>query len=177
MASGTLKAIETRYKGYRFRSRLEARWAVYLDTVGLNYEYEPEGFTLENGEQYLPDFWLPDVQSWAEVKAVALRPEELLRCAYLVRGTGYQCVLLVGTPEAKAYERLMVGEEEWNHRPFEDLISGVVACDAFIDASYVSERRFYVCTGDGETFDPSIKRGIQAARSARFEFGESGPRR
>jgi hypothetical protein len=68
MASGTLKAIETRYKGYRFRSRLEARWAVYLDTVGLNYEYEPEGFTLENGEQYLPDFWLPGLRSYSDVR-------------------------------------------------------------------------------------------------------------
>ena len=26
-----IKAIETYYKGYRFRSRLEARWAVFFD--------------------------------------------------------------------------------------------------------------------------------------------------
>lgn len=173
MATG-FKAIETRYRGFRFRSRLEARWAVYLDAVGLRYEYEPEGFTLENGEWYLPDFWLPDTQSWAEVKPESLTSNELLRCAFLVRGTGHQCVLLVGSPAAKAYERLMVGEEEWNHRPVEDLISGVVSCDAFIDASYVSERRFYSCTGDGEVFDPNAIKAVEAARSARFEHGESG---
>lgn len=28
-----LKVIQTSYKGYRFRSRLEARWAVYFDTI------------------------------------------------------------------------------------------------------------------------------------------------
>lgn len=173
----TIKPIETRYKGYRFRSRLEARWAVYLDAVGLRYEYEPEGFTLENGERYLPDFWLPDVNSWAEVKPTVLTPEELVRCAFLVRGTGYQCVLLVGSPEAKAYERLEMGEEAWNHRPVEDLITGVVSCDAFIDASYVSEGRFFSCTGGGEVFDPSIAKAVEAARSARFEHGESGYRR
>lgn len=51
-----LKAIETSYKGYRFRSRLEARWAVFFDVIGWLWEYEPEGFELEKGERYLPDF-------------------------------------------------------------------------------------------------------------------------
>ena len=35
-----LKAIETEYKGYRFRSRLEARWAVFFDACGVKWEYE-----------------------------------------------------------------------------------------------------------------------------------------
>jgi hypothetical protein len=30
-----IKAIETRYKGYRFRSRLEARWSVFFDAMEL----------------------------------------------------------------------------------------------------------------------------------------------
>lgn len=28
-----IKAIDTYYKGYRFRSRLEARWAVFFDAA------------------------------------------------------------------------------------------------------------------------------------------------
>ena len=28
-----LKPIDTEYKGYRFRSRLEARWAVFFDAM------------------------------------------------------------------------------------------------------------------------------------------------
>lgn len=51
-----IKPIETRYKGYRFRSRTEARWAVFFDALGAEWEYEPEGFTLPNGKGYLPDF-------------------------------------------------------------------------------------------------------------------------
>lgn len=51
-----IKPIETVYNGYRFRSRLEARWAVFLDALGVEYEYEPEGFELQNGMWYLPDF-------------------------------------------------------------------------------------------------------------------------
>lgn len=63
-----IKAIETEYNGYRFRSRLEARWAVFFDNAGIKYEYEPEGFELEDGTMYLPDFYLPDLKVYAEVK-------------------------------------------------------------------------------------------------------------
>lgn len=51
-----IKNIETEYNGYKFRSRLEARWAVFFDAAGIKYEYEPEGFDLGNGLRYLPDF-------------------------------------------------------------------------------------------------------------------------
>lgn len=50
------KAIQTYYNGYHFRSRLEARWAVFFDALGVKYEYEPEGFETDDGTKYLPDF-------------------------------------------------------------------------------------------------------------------------
>lgn len=65
-----LKPIETVYNGYRFRSRLEAKWAVFFDALGVEYEYEPEGFTLSNGDYYLPDFFLPKSKIYVEVKPV-----------------------------------------------------------------------------------------------------------
>lgn len=37
----TIKAHETVYSGVLFRSRLEARWAAFLDLVGWKWEYEP----------------------------------------------------------------------------------------------------------------------------------------
>ncbi len=64
----TLKPIETHYKGYRFRSRLEARWAVFFDALGIKWEYEKEGFCLDGVGYYLPDFWLSHLGVWAEVK-------------------------------------------------------------------------------------------------------------
>jgi hypothetical protein len=63
-----IKAIETQYKGYRFRSRLEARWAVFFDALGVEWEYEKEGFDLGEAGYYLPDFWLPVQKVWVEVK-------------------------------------------------------------------------------------------------------------
>lgn len=55
-----IKPIETKYKGILFRSRLEARWAYFFDLIGVQWEYEPEGYVLPSGP-YLPDFWLPKV--------------------------------------------------------------------------------------------------------------------
>ena len=63
-----IKAIETRYKGYRFRSRLEARWAVFFDAMGVKWEYEKEGYDLGEAGWYLPDFWLPRLKCWIEIK-------------------------------------------------------------------------------------------------------------
>ena len=63
-----IRAIETRYKGYRFRSRLEARWAVFFDSLSIDWIYEPEGFDLGQGLWYLPDFWLPQQRFWIEIK-------------------------------------------------------------------------------------------------------------
>jgi hypothetical protein len=62
-----IKAIETHYKGYRFRSRLEARWAVFLDAMHVKWYYEHEGYELSSG-WYLPDFWLPELGLHIEVK-------------------------------------------------------------------------------------------------------------
>ena len=68
-----IKAIETEYNGYKFRSRLEARWAVFFDALGIEYQYETEGFEAPtyNGQEkvfYLPDFYLPKFNIYCEVK-------------------------------------------------------------------------------------------------------------
>ena len=78
---GDIKPIETYYNGYRFRSRLEARWAVFFDAFDIEYQYEVEGFKTETpyGEDifYLPDFYLPKEECYVEVKGTdeALRAD------------------------------------------------------------------------------------------------------
>jgi len=74
-ATPAIKPIETEYAGCRFRSRLEARWAVFFDRIGLVWEYEPQGYIVgPEGDQcaYLPDFYLPKAVDgggvWVEVK-------------------------------------------------------------------------------------------------------------
>ena len=63
-----IRPIETVYNGYRFRSRLEARWAVFFDAAGIKYQYEPEGFEAKGGVMYLPDFYMLDFDVYVEVK-------------------------------------------------------------------------------------------------------------
>lgn len=66
-----MRAIDTNYKGYKFRSRLEAKWAVFFDAMGYKWEYEPEGYKLSDGTFYLPDFKIVSPQgivNWYDVK-------------------------------------------------------------------------------------------------------------
>lgn len=68
--TGRIPAIETRAYGCRFRSRLEARWAVFLTEAGFSWEYEPEGAELSAG-RYLCDFRVTGPNGgriWLEVK-------------------------------------------------------------------------------------------------------------
>jgi hypothetical protein len=71
-----IKPIETVYDGHRFRSRLEARWAVFFNALNIPYEYERQGFDLGNGVYYLPDFWLPSENCWIEVKPAGVPARE-----------------------------------------------------------------------------------------------------
>lgn len=69
----TIKPIETVYAGHRFRSRLEARWAVFFDAMQIRWEYEPQGYIItdpweDESRAYLPDFFLPGMDLWVEVK-------------------------------------------------------------------------------------------------------------
>jgi hypothetical protein len=82
-----LRAIETQYKGHRFRSRLEARWSRCFDDLAVEYRYEHEGwegFSLAPfGKRYLPDFYLPEQGYWIEVKGKE-PDEKALQKAYLL---------------------------------------------------------------------------------------------
>lgn len=82
-----IKAIETYYNGYRFRSRAEARWAVLLDSLRCLYIPEPEGVLLSDGTWYLPDFYLPESDSFLEVKGI-LDDIDLHKIQQLIKDSG-----------------------------------------------------------------------------------------
>lgn len=109
-----LKAIETKYNGYRFRSRLEARWAVFFDSWEVKYEYEPEGFDLSEVEGakdflgpsntwYLPDFYLPDYNYYVEIKPdISNASEEFKKPLTLAKKK--QVMIVFGSPGIGSYE-------------------------------------------------------------------------
>lgn len=94
-----MKAIQTRYKGCHFRSRLEARWAVCFDALDLEWHYEPEGFELGDAGRYLPDFYLPKFDVWAEVKPQKLNALEREKAFALSSFTNKPVIELCQIPD------------------------------------------------------------------------------
>ena len=169
------RAIETRYKGYRFRSRLEARWAVFFDHLGLKWEYEPEGFELGGGVRYLPDFSLCG-KYYAEVKPGAADGPQFDKAKKLA-SLGHTVIALGGPPDTIAYPVFGVDDTPgtWSDVAFNAnskygpffWCCGVACWDDWVECAG------WLMDSDGGT----LRRAINAARSARFEFGESGVRR
>jgi hypothetical protein len=51
------------------KSKGEKRFAQILDKFKIEWEYEKKGFRLlETGELYFPDFYIPDLDLWVEIK-------------------------------------------------------------------------------------------------------------
>lgn len=59
----TKKAIETRYRSFLFRSRLEARWAAFFDLCNWRWGYEPPELP-----GWIPDFVLGEHPLLVEVR-------------------------------------------------------------------------------------------------------------
>ncbi len=95
MVDKFFKVIETKYNGYKFRSRLEARWAVFFDALNIEYHYEPEGYSLE-GTPYLPDFWLPKQNCFVEIKGEKPTEEEMQKAKLLSLYTGKYVFVFYG---------------------------------------------------------------------------------
>ena len=158
------RAIETRYKGLRFPSRLTARFAIYFDQLGLEWVFEPEGFDLPSGH-YLPDFhigtYVPGGHTygpWIKVKAV--RPTEhdvaLLR-ELCERGTSYGLIIW-GQP----------GEEGWLHIHKEGFV------DDDSDQRLVGEHWTEYLYGVSQPSKALLEAAAVAARSARFGKAKRG---
>jgi hypothetical protein len=93
--SNPLIALPTWYRGVAFRSRLEARWAVFFDALHLRWEYEKEGYDL-NGLWYLPDFWMPQLDCWIEIKAIEPTDIEQQKAGRLCHFSAKRVFIFVG---------------------------------------------------------------------------------
>ena len=94
-----MKVIETKYSGHLFRSRLEARWAVFFDYLNVKWEYEKEGFEFNNKIRYLPDFFLPELDCWLEVKGVYPTELEKNKAGLLAVATNKRVYIAYGQIE------------------------------------------------------------------------------
>jgi hypothetical protein len=181
-----LKAIETVYHGYRFRSRLEARWGVFFDTIGVPWEYEKEGFDLGVAGWYLPDFWLPEQRCWIEIKPVEPDGDTHKKLHALAQASGFDAYCFFG--------QIPLPEDEWgnfdtdadsayiyeSHGGWDNLHKWCICvhcgCKG-IEYSGRSERLPCSCPAslrghkDYTAGHPLLVAGYLAARQARFEKG------
>lgn len=216
------KAIETTWKGYRFRSRTEARWAVFLEALGVRFEYEPEGVILPSGP-YLPDFRLtlydvsPESEPeprrvWLEIKGSDPTRAELEKCSNLAAATGDRVLLAVGAPDprpgvyfvypsdgadpsgAERREKLTRAEPwafaecsdrggvalsapfRWQSGP--DAADGLLPFGGQLWLGNLSRETECVRPRDEwrSVFGPRTRAAYDAARAARFEFGQTDKR-
>jgi hypothetical protein len=115
----TFRPIETPYAGRLFRSRLEARWAVFYSAIGIAWTYEPEGYVLDNTDPtllarlhqawddpglfaptiaYLPDFYLPEQRCYVEIKPEPPTEEAGHKARLLAQQTGRRVFIFFGQP-------------------------------------------------------------------------------
>ena len=182
----TIQVLPTFYNGYSFRSRLEARWAVFFDCLKIKFEYEPEGFVFSDGEKYLPDFYLPTFNGGMYVE---VKPEggNFSKAEKFARESKREIWLAEGVPAPKAYgfyaciDDFQVINLDENLSPI-GFVDGMTLMTGIPNADQAyNENRMYTCPGY-ENEDNSIDseywgylgshylQAVHAARSWKFEF-------
>ena len=158
-----IKAIETVYNGYRFRSRLEARWAVFFDVLGIEYQYEPEGFDLGEEGWYLPDFWLSlnddrynHAGYWVEIKGAKPTLSEMAKILALAVGSGHTAWLIHGPPSNC---QIFYAHFRGNHG---------IGTDTKPDPAF-KLWCWFSRFNNRNVLDPIVHKAMLAARQARFE--------
>jgi len=186
-----MKAIETNYKGYRFRSRLEARWAVFMDALNVKWTYEPEGFDLGETGWYLPDFYLPKLDCYLEIKPYTWGawPDGTTweKAEAFYHSVGKWIVILCGepgpvvpwNPNARSYEAFVMGDR--NYYWCECSHCGAIGIQFEGRAS--RNKHQATCPSVAQNDDkqygldsPRIGRAYLLARGARFEHNKKRTR-
>jgi hypothetical protein len=140
-----MKAIPSVYRDVTFRSRLEARWAALFDHYEIRWAYEPDAYDTPSG-LYLPDFYLPGLHTFVEVKPGPDRFDEV--AVRFVAGEEKAAFLILDSPviACRSYPLLTTfnSKHDW---------TDMCWC---MSAKYLGSRphdihqRFYVCTGSSD---------------------------
>ena len=188
-----IKPIETKYKGYSFRSRLEARWAVFFEELGIKYLYEHEGYDLteinkdpaffvdgDSGPRlrpdetwYLPDFYLPDYKWYFEIKPnkEAVTDGALDKCILL--STEHHIGIITGSPWADEYiVTAIFSPREAMHGWFAEgrkcdrlWLVNIAGDSVGLDCNECWSPK---CKGSQTWIDRGLEKAYDAAKAARF---------
>lgn len=171
-----IRALETTYNGVTYRSRTEARWAVFFDQLGLNFLYEQQGYAVD-GWAYLPDFLLLETTTptlYAEVKPyIGADPEGEQKLRALIAGRQKERGLIL--PDLRPGDVLItVVGPDGRGEIWEDDRGTWLCCPGFChyDVQPVPQIGCADC-GDDRNYwyeSNSIRNAYTVARSYRFEM-------
>jgi hypothetical protein len=191
------RPLDTIYNGYRFRSRLEARWAVFFDEVGIRYEYEPQGYELPpivtnkpptqydtETLWYLPDFYIPELDLIIEIKGPELSPVDRVKvermtfysnsCVALLRHIPNPAKLAEDVDFTEIYNKDVAGECDGD-QPYWFCVCPECGKVGF-EFEGQSQRISCGCqdqTTKNRTYDDDhLLKAYAKARQARFEHGD-----
>lgn len=173
-----MKAIDTFYNGHYFRSRLEARWAVFFDKLRIKYEYEVEGFESPKGERYLPDFYLPEtyLRDGCETGRgvyIEIKPGNFKK-SYLNCSEWFDkpLILFTGNPYDQIWGAWGVDDSGYQITPWWDNCMKVWVCRSCRTSKIEFSEGNYNCCPDcgGAADENKLRKAAIQAQSARFEF-------
>jgi hypothetical protein len=148
-----------------------------MDSLGLGYRYEYEGYALADGLAYLPDFYIPAWETILEIKPELPDDAAQTKANALARQSRRQVYMLIGSPWPGEYDGwawqapygAIVGLRWSACRRCWDFPRLVVPLGAFPPESYEDER-FCLCRSAPKDDHVVLQAAFLAARSARFEF-------
>lgn len=182
-----IRALPTLYEGIRYRSRLEARWAIFFRALGVFAQYEPEGFVLGR-VWYLPDFHIPHWKAFVEIKPTAPTTAERDQCRALAEGTCQDCLLIWGEPQPRQHSVLRFEFDPLGLGEF--VLEEALAASEFAPCAACPEY-WLVIGGEGDMWcselgphscgprnpgvllgheAPRVRAAYEAARTARFSY-------
>lgn len=174
------RGIPTWHADVWFRSRAEAKWALFFDELGIKWHYEIQGFATD-GECYLPDFTVFGAlgTTWLEIKAAwgsdpegegkfrrfaAQRPQPSR--AALIGGLPGDCQILVIGGDESAQDPLSPWEaDNYEWRPCPSGQHFDLAWPGRFRGKFAEDGCEDDFGGDGEN---KIRRAAAVAKTARF---------
>lgn len=168
------RSIQTSYKGYLFRSRLEARWAVFFDAVDAVWSYEPCGYDLSDNVRYLPDFYLPDLDMFVEVKGyMSGKDADKVRVFRDAMSDSRYPLLVVGElPDGSTFDEVYSSCLAIHSRGFtEDIKPFTVAGDVFVFPAIGVDGTFGLFDDASQVNMRATELAYRMARIWGFEFG------
>ena len=155
-----IKAIETVYNGYRFRSRQEARFAVMMDALGIKWRYEVEGLEIVGKSRtvyYLPDFIIEATGVYIEIKGAEPNEDELIKASMLAQSSWHPMVAIF-----------------WGPFRHIDFMRNNVLLYHNLKREFKTERGLGLLALGLQSWDyNALDDALSKARQARFEHGET----